>query len=339
MKTGCFLIPKNEAFRSFTEKLPKQVLIIAIFISDNQIVMKNIRAVLIAGFLFVINISVYSQQEFMITQYMYNGLALNPAYAGVHDAISMSALTRHQWVGIEGAPTTQLVSVHSPLKFKQISLGALFYRDAIGVKKEHSAYFSYAYRIKITPKIKLSLGIQANLHQINQEYRSGAADDPNDPVLINDNSMKFNAGSGFLLHSDRFYVGFSVPQMMKTKFGSQELAVGRLVQHYYATAGYVIDFKNGIIVKPNILYKDVNNAPAQLDLNFNVLLKNVLWVGLNHRWKESNALLLALQVGPQLQVGYSFDLNHTDLHSTSHELMLNYVVNINPQVMLTPRFF
>ncbi len=279
-----------------------------------------------------------SQQQFMITQYMYNGLPINPAYAGIHEGLSASVLTRHQWVGIEGAPNTQFISVHSPLKFHKASLGAVLYRDEIGIKKEHSGYFSYAYRIGITQKIKLSMALQLNFHQLNQEYKMGAADDPNDPLLMDDNAVKINSGTGIMLHSDRFYLGFSIPQMMKTKFGSDQ-SLGHLVQHYYIAGGYVFNIVEGLILKPNFLVKAVKNAPTQYDLNANVLIKNLLWLGINHRWKESNALLMALQLGPSFQIGYSADLNNNDLQSTSHEIMVNYVFKRDNQKMLTPRYF
>lgn len=288
----------------------------------------------------LLSFKIQGQQQFMITQYMYNGLALNPAYAGIHDGVSASFLTRHQWVGIEGAPSTQLVSVHAPLQYKPISLGALVYRDVIGVRKEHTGYFSYAYRIRIKGDTKLSFGLQANVHQLNQDFTQGEADDPGDPLLNDDNSVKINAGSGIMLHSKKFYVGFSVPQMMKTKFGSNSLVTNsRLVQHYYVTAGYVIAFPNDIILKPNILIKAVGNAPAQLDLNMNVLLKRVLWLGVSHRWKESFDLLAAFQISPQMQIGYAFDLNNNDLSRTSHELMLNFIVDFPTSKILTPRYF
>jgi type IX secretion system PorP/SprF family membrane protein len=281
-----------------------------------------------------------AQQQFMITQYMYNGLAMNPAYAGIHEGISASFLTRHQWIGIEGAPSTQFVSIHGPMKYQPISLGAVIYRVVIGVKKEHTAYFSYAYRIGITKNIKLSFGLQTNFHQLNQNFILGAADDPNDPLLLDDNAIKFNVGSGLLLHSKMFYVGFSMPQMLKTKFGSQELpSASRLVQHYYVTAGYVFGLANEIIIKPNILIKAVGKAPGQLDLNMNVLLKNVLWLGISHRWKESNDLLAAIQIGPQWQLGYAFDINNNDLNRTSHEVMINFILDFPTSKILTPRYF
>lgn len=282
----------------------------------------------------------HGQQQFMITQYMYNGLALNPAYAGIHDGVSASFLTRHQWVGIEGAPSTQLVSIHAPLKYKPISLGALVYRDVIGVRKEHTGFFSYAYRISLNGNTKLSFGLQANIHQLNQDFNVGEADDPRDPLLNDDNSVKFNAGSGLMLHSSKFYVGFSVPQMLRSKFGSAQLPTNsRFIQHYYITAGYVFGFPNDIILKPNVLLKAVKNAPAQLDINMNVLLKKVLWLGVSYRWKESYDLLAAFQLGPRMQVGYSFDLNNNELSRTSHELMLNFIVDFPTSKILTPRYF
>lgn len=285
--------------------------------------------------------SVNAQQQFMITQYMYNGLAMNPAYAGIHNGISASFLTRQQWVGIEGAPSTQFVSVHGPMRYKPVSFGALVYRDVIGVKKEHTGYFSYAYRIGIVKDIKLSFGLQANFHQLNQDFLfDNTVDDFGDPLLADNNAFKFNTGAGVLLHSNLFYVGFSSPQLFKSKYGSRDFETdSRLVRHYYISAGYVFVLANDIVLKPNTLVKLVGNAPGQIDLNMNVLLKNVLWLGISHRWQESNSLLAALQLGTQWQIGYAFDLNNNDLNRTSHELMLNFIFDFPTSKVLTPRYF
>lgn len=280
------------------------------------------------------------QQQFLITQYMFNGLALNPAYAGVHDGLSISALSRHQWVGMDGAPNTQFISAHSPISYRPIALGAVIYRDVIGITKEHSATFSYAYRIKIADKTRLSFGIQASVRQLSQNFGYSAADDPNDPLLSVDNSLKFNTGTGLLLHSDRFYVGVSVPQLLRNKFGSRQLnSDSHLERHYYATAGYVFQLTPQLMVKPNVLFKAVGGAPAQVDLNLNALIAEVLWLGVSNRSKSSYSALVGFQISPQMQFGYALDFANKSMGSTSHEFMLNYVISMPGNKILTPRYF
>lgn len=285
-------------------------------------------------------ITVKGQQQFLITQYMFNGLALNPAYAGVHEGLSVSALTRHQWVGMEGAPNTQFVSIHSPISYRPIALGAVIYRDEIGITREHAGLFSYAYRIQVAEKVKLSFGLQANIRQITQNFSANAADDLDDPLLQVDNSVKFNMGSGLLLHSDKFYVGFSIPQMLNNKFGSQNLEThSELKRHYYLSGGVIFPVSRNLLLKPNVLFKAVAGVPVQADVNLNALIHEVVWVGVSHRWQDSYSGLLAFQLTPQLQLGYAMDFGNKDLNRTSHELMLNYIVSLPSNKILTPRYF
>lgn len=305
-----------------------------------------------------------AQQEYMITQYMYNGLSLNPAYAGIHEGISVSGLWREQWVAIDGAPSTQLLSIHSPLNYRQASVGALLYRDKVGVKTEHTGYFSYAYRVQLTANAKLSMGLQANVHQFNNdasalESQNGVVSnaDPNDPLyssFLSENvGMKGNFGAGLLLHSDRYYVGVSIPQLLRSKLFKDGISGEnnpRLQQHLFATAGYVFNTENDLVLKPNLLMKYVKNAPLELDLNMNVLVSNILWLGASFRTHlsqseekgsifESISGLVALQITPQMQVGYAYDFTTTALNTDSHEIMLNYIFNLPTNKILTPRYF
>lgn len=283
----------------------------------------------------------WGQQEFMVTHYMYNGLALNPAYAGVHSGISTSFLLREQWVGIDGAPSTQLASIHSPLNHRPVSLGALVYRDKIGLSSELGTYLSYAYRIQVSNSLKLSMGLQASGHNYKVDY--GIEDDLSDPedVLNNISEMKWNFGAGLLLHNDRFYLGASIPQMLNRKLDSEDRdgEFATLVQHYYLTAGYAFDVGPSLVIKPNFLMKAVEGAPIQVDLNANALIRSKLWLGVSYRSFDSVDGLIALQVNPQLQIGYSVDITGTEIDATSHEVMVNYIFNLPTSKIVTPRYF
>ncbi len=315
---------------------------------------------------FIFSLSCYGQQEQMITQYMYNGLSLNPAYAGIHQGISISGLWREQWVAIDGAPRTQFVSIHSPLNYRSASLGALLYKDQTGVKTEYTGYFSYAYRIRFVDGSKLSLGLQANLHQFSndagalEEQRGLSSNsDTSDPLynaFLNENlGFKWNFGAGVLWHSEKHYIGISVPQILSKRFFKRSADLSdelnpRLKQHFFAAAGYVIKTSKNFVIKPNLLFKYVESAPAELDLNMNVLVSEALWLGTSLRTHlgqsdektsifESISGLIALQINPQFQLGYSYDYTITDINTNTHEVMLNYIFNLSNRKIKTPRYF
>jgi len=153
--------------------------------------------------------------------------------------------------------------------------------------------------------------------------------------------LKWNFGTGLLLHTDRFYLGASVPQLLERDLDVDDPdgEFSRLVRHYYVTAGYAFDLGSNVVLKPNFLLKAVQNAPVQVDLNANALLMETLWLGLSYRSLESVDALIALQLTPQFQVGYSADLTTNEINSTSHEIMLNYIFQLPTNKIVTPRYF
>lgn len=284
----------------------------------------------------------FAQQEFMVTHYMFNGLALNPAYAGVHEGISLSFLYRNQWVGFEGAPNTQLASIHSPINGRPISLGAIFFRDELGLSTEHGGYFSYAYRIQVDMNLKLSMGLQFSTHnyQIKYSRAENGVFDPGDN-LADINEFKWNFGSGLMLHNDRFFIGVSVPQILDRKLdvNDPDGNFSKLIRHYYGYIGYAFNINQDLILKPNVLVKSVENAPVQIDLNANALIKNILWVGISYRSLDSIDGIVGFQITPQMQFSYATDFTLTEINNQSHEVMLNYVFSFPTKKILTPRYF
>ena len=229
-------------------------------------------------------LSAVAQQHTMYTQYMFNGLALNPAYAGSHGDLSITALAREQWSGLDGAPSTQTFAIHSPIKNKRISLGMVLLRDQIGVSKEHAVYGSYAYRIAME-KGTLSMGLQVGF----TSYR----EDLNDLLLLHRPAADFqdqkssflpNVGAGLFYTSERFYAGFSIPRMLQNSIDQNNpVSVAKELRHYFLTGGYLFYLSKDLKLKPNFLLKVVEGAPIQLDLNANLLIKDLIWVGLSHR--------------------------------------------------------
>lgn len=295
----------------------------------------------------------FAQQQVMFTQYMFNQLALNPAYAGIHEGISTSFLARHQWVGFEGAPRTQTFSIHSPLKYRAIGLGAVLVRDQIGITDQFGGHFSYSYRIRVTKGSQLSFGLQASFNQYSADFTSNPNNDPN-LAGQNINDLSLNFGAGVMWHSDKFYLGFSLPQVLNSNLGDGFSTVdpitgdpiedqAQLIRHYFLTAGYVFPINRNLKFKPNVMMKWVQGAPLQFDLNANFLISEILWLGVSYRSLDSFDALVQIQISPQFQIGYAYDFYTTtelnQVNSGSHEIMINYIFNIKGDKIVTPRYF
>ena len=300
--------------------------------------MRKILSVLLFG----LSLGASAQQQVMFTQYMFNGLAINPAYAGSHETISLSALARKQWTGLDGAPSTQTFGVHAPIKNQRMALGALFLHDNIGVTNQNGLFGMYAYRIPVSDKGKLAFGLQGGVSFYNAQFSKVSATDPrfaNDVRLVTP-----SIGFGMYYNTERFYAGLSIPQLNQANFDKKNPdSNSKLVRHYFLTAGYVFDIGHSLKLKPNVLVKSVVGAPIEIDLNANLLIKEVLWVGLSWRSFDSIDALLQLQITDQLQFGYAFDFaTTTDLKNVnggSHELMLNYRFSFAKTRIITPRYF
>jgi type IX secretion system PorP/SprF family membrane protein len=290
----------------------------------------------------LISLFVYGQQQVLFTQYMFNQMAINPAYTGIHEGISTSMLWREQWVGFEGAPRTQTATIHAPISFRPISLGMMLLRDQLGVTTQNGINLDYAYRLRFG-NTRLSFGLQASLNFFSSNYNQDAIIDP---ILANANVnvTRPNFGTGIMWHSDKFYLGISVPQLINQRFDpSNPDSESELIRHYFMSGGYVFGLHENLLIKPNLLLKRVEGAPIQADLNVNVLLQRVIWLGISYRSLESLAALLQLQLGPKMQIGYGFDFTTftdlADVHSGSHEIILNYIIQMPKTKILTPRYF
>lgn len=291
--------------------------------------------------------STYGQQQAMFTQYMFNGLAINPAYAGSHEALSLTALARKQWTGLDGAPSTQTFSAHSPINSQRIALGVLFVNDQIGVTQQTGGHAFYAYRIQM-PKGTLSMGLQAGFNSYRANVSRLLLYNPGDPNFSSNTVNKFmpNFGVGFYYYNERFYVGLSVPQILDgyyNKEADRDVSKAQQSRHYFLTGGYVFDITPSVKIKPSALVKAVNGAPVAVDLNANVLLKEVIWLGVSCRSLKSMSALTELQLTDQFRLGYAYDFpagkKATGLTYGSHELMVNYRFAFTKNKVVTPRYF
>ena len=304
---------------------------------------------IIIGLLGVIGTNVWAQQQAMYTQYMFNGLALNPAYAGTHQTLEFTALAREQWTGLDGAPSTQTFTMHSPLSNRSIGVGLSLIHDKIGVTNQYGVYGAYSYRIQFNNRGILSMGLQVGFTSYTEELSqlNGAIRDPNDPNFQADQVSKFmpNFGTGLYYYTQRFYMGLSSPHLIQNKLDDIESTDidSKQRRHYFFTTGYVFDLNHSVKFKPNLLIKAVEGAPLEADINLNFLIQEVVWAGVSYRSFDSFDAVLQLNITEQFSIGYAYDFATTTelkrLHSGSHELMLNYRIKPARHRMLTPRYF
>lgn len=315
-----------------------------------------------------------AQQDPDYNMYMFNGLFINPAYAGSQEVISLMGIYRHQWTGIEGAPRTANISVHSPLRKDQYALGGTISNDRLGLTNVFTVTPSFAYRIKIKNDIKLSLGVQVSLAHFQNRLSEGLTYDANNPN-INDNIFANNLnlfvpnfGAGLYLYGKKFYVGFSVPHLLPSSLArnlkietSSNTSISKLYNHYLVTAGYVFGKDASIVkVKPSFLMRYqaglVKNIP-DFDFNLGLLFIDRIWVAATARTggeKFNNAGskrkdfnlegvvgMVEGKVTPQLRVGYAYHYAITDLRryqTGSHEVMLGYDFWYDKKRFVTPRY-
>ncbi|MFV8340752.1 type IX secretion system membrane protein PorP/SprF [Flavobacterium sp. LB3P21] len=285
----------------------------------------------------------YAQQDAQFTQYMYNTININPAYAGSRGALSIFALHRTQWVGLDGAPVTNAASVNTPLNGSNLGLGVSIINDKIGPTTENTISADLSYTVPTSETFKLSFGIKATANFFNLDVnRLNPVDD--DPSL-HDFNNKFtpNIGAGVYLHSDKAYLGFSIPNFIESnRYDDNEVAIFKEKINYYLIAGYVFDVNESIKFKPALLTKVVAGAPLQVDVSGNFMFNDKFVVGLAYRWSAAVSAMVGFQVTDGMYIGYGYDHETTNLNnysSGSHEIFLRYEIFKNNGKIITPRFF
>ncbi|MEQ3665210.1 MULTISPECIES: type IX secretion system membrane protein PorP/SprF [unclassified Olleya] len=310
--------------------------------------MKNKILILIAVLSSFYVTELSAQQDAQYTQYMYNTLSINPAYAGSRDGLSALLLYRTQWVGLDGAPDTGSFNIHSPFGDEQnVGLGLSVVNDRIGPTQETYFDVSFSYSINTSDEGRLSFGLNGGGSLLDIKYSELSSYNNGDVLLQSDIDNKFSPqiGAGvYYRNSDKWYLGLSVPNILETKyFDDASLSQASERMHFYLMGGYVFDINQDLKLKPAFLVKQVSGSPLQADLTANALYKDKFTVGLAYRWDAAVSGLLGYQVSESLMLGFGYDREVTDLGQTkfdsgSFEVFLRFEPRDLTKI-LSPRFF
>lgn len=282
---------------------------------------------------------VFGQQDAQYTQYMYNMNVLNPAYAGSKGITSIGLLGRTQWVGVEGAPRTVTLAMHSPVG-KAVGLGLSIIHDEIGPIKEDNIYVDFSYTIFTSDEGRLAFGLKAGVTFL--DVREFITVDP-DPLNIPIHQTSPNFGAGVYYYTNKFYLGLSAPNFIETKHLEKEggiVSTASEKMHYFLTSGYVFEIADNLKLKPSTMIKATAGAPISVDLSLNLLVDERVELGLSHRFDDSISALIGFQVNDDFRIGYAYDYTTTkfgDFNSGSHEIMLLF--DFNRKNIKSPRFF
>jgi type IX secretion system PorP/SprF family membrane protein len=299
--------------------------------------------------LLLLTIDLFAQQDPQYSQYMFNTLAVNPAYAGSRDVLSMTALGRKQWVGLAGAPTSATFSADCPVRKEKIGLGLMFSTDKIGIQKTTAASFFYAYRIRARIGT-LALGLSGGVMQYNADLTSVALSSNNtqmDPAFQNNvNKILPNFGAGVYFSNDKLYLGVSAPHLVNNTVAAYRVAnsisYGTQSRHYFIMGGYVFNLSSSLKYKPSFLIKMVEGSPVQADLNSNLWFHDRFAIGFSYRTSDAVVVMGEVQINHQLRFGYAFDYSLNKLsnyNSGTHEIMLRYEFGFGGKVITSPRYF
>lgn len=288
-----------------------------------------------------------AQQMPQFTQYMYNTIAVNPAYAGSREVLSIVALGRNQWTGFDGGPQTQTLSINSPLRNEKIGLGLSLINDKAGYENFTYVYADFSYTINLGDKTKLAFGVDAGAtsYKLSDELYNGVeiGQDPYFDERLD--RWNPNFGAGVLFHSDRWYAGLSMPRLINNDTNNQTEYAALEQVHYYLIGGYVFDLGKSVKFKPSILAKYTDDAPISTDFTANFLFNEKLWLGASYRANGQQGAFGALidfQVTQQFRIGYTYELPTGEIRpytSGSQEILLMYEFRFTKKNLKSPRYF
>lgn len=302
--------------------------------------------------------SVYAQQKPQYTQYLFNNYLLNPAFAGIDNYTDIKVGHRSQWTGLQGAPTTNYVSINTPIGKTILQqadtsklrgslfghntvlgkphhgVGLLFLNDKAGLINQNNLYASYAYHLKLSNQLNLSTGITAGLDFTSLNTSLVTLENPNDVAVQNgyNGIWRPDVTAGILLYNSHFYAGVSVQQLLnQTFFDTNDLSVkSKTIPHLLLNFGYTLAWGDDFIFVPSLLFKIVKPVPTSFDVNMKLLFKNKLWLGTSYRRNDSFGILAGLSIHQRFNIGYAYDISTSPLNvvtNGSHEVVLGIMLN------------
>jgi len=300
----------------------------------------------------------YAQQNAPYSQYIFNELIINPAYAGTKQLININGTYSIQWAGFEGSPSTQTLSAEGPV-YKNMGLGLHILIDRIGAQSQQGVFGSYSYILQFNEKWRMSMGLALGVSNFALDGTKLTVDNIDDPTIPTTkvNKVRFDSKVGLFAYSDRFYAGLSVTELLADVFKSKDLMVAQQSRHYYLTAGYVFDAGKYLKIKPSFLLREDFKAPTNLDINCFFLIKELFWIGASVRFnaniihnpdldntlKHRNAMIFMTEwnITRSFRIGYAYTLSLSALKSYSgHEIELGYTFPKKADTkMRTPRYF
>lgn len=291
---------------------------------------------------------VIAQQDPMLSQYMFNGLFLNPAYAGSHKYWSSTMTYRRQWVAMDGAPETAIVAVDGPISNRNMGLGVSFMYDRIGVSMHNKITLNYAYQLRTSATSKLAFGVNASISQFNGKVRDLLIWDQQDVVFDENINGRYipSFGAGIYHFGERHYIGVSIPALFayqnEYNFNFDLSKASFLRRHYVLTGGYVFDASPQVKLKPSVLLKYVKNAPLEADFNFTVFYRNMISMGVSYRTNDAVVFMVEYQANNYFRIGYAYDITTSQIRNYSngsHEIMIGIDFGKDLIKVKTPRYF
>ena len=287
------------------------------------------------------------QYDPLYTQYMFNSLAINPAYAGTSGSLNAMIMSRQQWVGLPDAPNTQTFSIHSPVASRYIGAGLSFIYDRMGPIQNINLSMDYSFKFKIAETVHTSLGLKGAISSFQSDLTKFQGEVGNDDAYYEhiDRKLLPNFGFGIYCYGNKFYVGASVPRLLENVYsddGSVSSITKKENRLYMAMAGVVIGINPFLKLKPSFILRLSNSVPISSDLNLNALINDMLWVGGMYRYKEGYGAIVQVQITNQLRFGYAFEMTTNQMRAQqygTHEIMLSYDFIVRKENIQNPRYF
>lgn len=277
-------------------------------------------------YLFIMSCSLFSQQIPHYTQYLYNMQIINPAYVGVRSDLSLSALSRQQWSGVIGAPTTRTFSVNGRAKLG-LGLGATFINDKIGLSEINNINVDGSYTIITSENSRLSFGLKLGSTFFTNNLANGIT--PDNDVYASNSGNFYNVGFGVFFYSDVFFVGVSVPYLLESpqffiQPDNREIKIAEN-QDYFLSAGYLLELNEDLYFKPSTMIRYTSDLPVSVDINANFMYRELIEAGISYRYNNSISALFAIILNKKVRIGYSYDYMTNNIigNLNTHEFILH----------------